>query len=84
MIIQNVKLIPKHPFCYRHKNFENDGVITNLFNIKPDENSEFRLCFEITYPDGFKDLVPVSNVLKGHNDMVSENMKKLDLTKKLK
>lgn len=74
-IIRYLKLIPVHPYCYKHKDYEkdidysNEGEITDVVNLKPSEN-HFRLCFEVTYPDGFKDYVPVSNVLKGYNQIV--------------
>jgi hypothetical protein len=73
----NLYLKPIHPYAYRHKvkiegrEFEVMGIITGLYNIKPDNydnngnDLDFRICYEVTYLDGFVDYVPVSDVENG-------------------
>jgi hypothetical protein len=62
----NLYLKPIHVDAYRHKvkGYEVVGIITGLFNIKPD-NYDFRICYEVTYLDGFVDYIPVSEVENG-------------------
>lgn len=67
----NLYLKPIHPDAYRHnikiggREFEVEGIITGLFNIKPDGFDNLRICYEVTYLDGFVDYVPVSDVEDG-------------------
>jgi len=63
--VLNVKLIPVHRYAYRHKKYEDDGIITGMYNVLPNHEQGYRLCYEVTYPDGFKDYVPVSNIESG-------------------
>jgi len=67
------KLIPIHPYAYRHKNYENDGEITGTINIKFDNKLEGRNCYEVTYPDGFVDYVQISDIDDGNYKIIREN-----------
>ena len=69
----DTKLIPIHPCAYRHRNYENEGKITNVLNVKPKENLDYRICFEVTFPDNFVDYVPVSEINDGNYKIVGDN-----------
>ena len=69
MEIADIKINPTHRMAYKHKGFENDGIITGMFNVKPTHESEYRICYEVTYPDGYKDYIPVNNVENGYHKL---------------
>lgn len=56
-------LEPVRPHAYRRPNCD-IPIITGLVHVEPDEGEE-RLCFEVTYEDGFKDYVSMSDVSDG-------------------
>ena len=56
MIVKQVYLKPQHPDVYR--NSSGDGRITGVYVVKPSENCEERLCYQLTYMDGIVDYVP--------------------------
>jgi hypothetical protein len=70
--IERVKLVPVHRYSYRRPNMENDSIITGVYNCIPDGLS-MRLCFQITYPDGFVDYVPISEITNGNYMVISED-----------
>ena len=75
MKIASVNLIPLSSWAYRHKRYENDGVITGVYNVLPNHEQGYRLCYEVTYPDGFKDYVPLSNIGDGVHLLVKNELK---------
>ncbi|MCR8641399.1 hypothetical protein NV379_01905 [Paenibacillus sp. N1-5-1-14] len=65
MKINYVFLEPVHPYAFRRPNCD-IPLITGLVHVKPDEKDlKERMCFEVTYEDGFKDYVPTSEVDDG-------------------
>ncbi|GAV11400.1 hypothetical protein [Paenibacillus sp. NAIST15-1] len=40
-------------------------LVTGVYFIEPDEHLEGRLCYEVTYEDGYKDYVTKSDVDEG-------------------
>jgi len=79
-IIRSLKLIPIDVDCYRHKNYENDGQITGIYNVRPSHTYPFRLCFEIIYPDGYKGFTPISEVINGNYRIVDTELMQVSLT----
>jgi len=75
MIAYKTKLIPIHQCTYKHRYYENDGEITGVFNVKPKEDLDYRICYEIKYPDGFIDYVPVTDVQNGNYKIIGINEK---------
>jgi len=73
MIRYGTYLIPVHMDAYKHKGYENEGEITGIHNVKPNFNSDYRLCYVVQYPDGFEDLVPISEVEHGNYKIVGRN-----------
>jgi len=39
----------------------------------PNLSSDFRLCYIVRYPDGFEDLVPISEVECGNYKIIGRN-----------
>lgn len=68
MIKQNVYLQPLHRYAYRR---DDNPIpkITGLFMITP-HKMEPRLCYEVTYKDGFVDYVSLSDVISGAHQVV--------------
>lgn len=60
-----------HPYAYRWNGFEDKGEITGVYNVKPTDSSEFRICYQITYPDGEVDYTPVSSFADGTYDFIA-------------
>jgi len=73
MIRYGTYLIPVHMDAYKHKGYENEGEITGIHSVKPNFNSDYRLCYVVQYPDGFEDLVPISEVKHGNYKIVGRN-----------
>lgn len=73
MIRYHTYLIPIHPYAYRHKGYENHGMITGVYEIKPSVEADYRFCYQVCYPDGFKDQVPISEVECGNYKIVGIN-----------
>jgi hypothetical protein len=69
MKVNYVFLEPVHQYAYRRPNCA-IPVITGLVHIEPDDGSKERMCFEVTYEDGFKDYVPTSEIDAGHYKFV--------------
>jgi hypothetical protein len=63
MKINHVFLKSVHQYAYRRPNCD-IPLITGLVHVEPEEE-EGRLCFEVTYEDGFKDYVTMSDVDDG-------------------
>lgn len=65
MEISGVSIVPVHPYSYRRPNMENDGIVTGVYNVKPDNELDYRLCYQITYPDGFIDYMAFASLEYG-------------------
>lgn len=75
-----LKLEPIHPYAYRREDGELPEI-TDILNFKP-ENLEARMCVEVTYKDGFKDYIPVSEIGNGCYKVVKSS-KMQDIVDKL-
>jgi len=58
-------LKPIASWVYRHNGTKEGGRITDKRMYTPPNSSSPRLCYEVTYSDGFKDMVAVSSVENG-------------------
>lgn len=64
MKINHIYLEPIHIHAYRRPDCD-IPLITGLVEVEPANGEKERLCFEVTYEDGFKDYVPMSEVEDG-------------------
>lgn len=71
METKDVKLIPVHPYAYRHNGEMDGGCIVDVIMTKP-ENRDWRVCYVVSYDDGeFLDYVPISEVEIGNYKIVA-------------
>lgn len=61
-----------HPYAYRWNGSDNKGEITGVYNVAPDK-LKFRICYQITYPDGEVDYVPVEEFEDGTYKFICSN-----------
>jgi hypothetical protein len=54
---------------YHHGNNEY-GLITGIYDCNPNEQG-WRLCYEITYSNGLKDYVPITDYTCNVNKLIS-------------
>ena len=70
MIENRVRLISNHPYNFRHGTNEKpiiiDVVAITVPAPKYTVNAEPRFCYKVKYPDGYVDLVPVSECVEGN------------------
>jgi hypothetical protein len=66
--INHVFLKPVHHYAYRRPNCD-IPLITGLVHVELNEDKD-RLCYEVTYEDGFKDYVPTSEIIEGNYKFV--------------
>nr|WP_156736319.1 hypothetical protein [Mycobacterium sp. E3298] len=69
MKVNYVFLEPVSTNSYRRPNCD-IPIITGLVHVEPDGGLKERICFEVTYEDGFKDYVPTSEVDAGSYKLV--------------
>lgn len=53
---------------------ENEGKITGVFWVRLDQNLDWRICYQIAYPDGFADYIPVDEFKTGNDVTYSADM----------
>lgn len=69
MKINYVFLQPLHPYAYIRPNCD-IPLITGLVHVETDNNKNGNVCYEVTYEDGFKDYVPITDVTDGSYRLV--------------
>lgn len=67
--LKRIYLEPVHAYAYQRPNC-NSPLITGLVLVESESQNE-RICFELTYEDGFKDYVPVCDVDAGHYKFIT-------------
>ena len=72
--MQVIKLGVKaiHPYAYRWNGYDDKGEITGVYNAKPSDDKDFRICYQITYPDGEVDYAPVECFNDGTYEYISK------------
>lgn len=61
-IVRGIYCVGLHPYTYRPGM---PALVIGFKSVKPRENSDFRDCYEIMYPDGVIDYIPADSIKNG-------------------
>jgi len=70
MKIEQTYLVGKHHYAFRSGE---PALITGVRTIQPDYSHPARVCYEILFPDGVIDYVPVSEVENENHVFCTKN-----------
>ena len=58
-----------HRYAFRP---DQAAKITGVFLCQPSGDKEPRPCFQVQYPDGFEDVIPIAEIMNGYYKLVDK------------